>query len=174
MHTQGALELCSRDLKFWNAEGKKSFNIPPQSFLWIPNFQSTYPTGEYDWVHSFYILQSAKSLSVWAQQFPSQELWSQKEKRRGRGEVSISKAQKETVAAVSNTIKLCISIFYLMSNTLGLVQMSIHKRDFLLVWAFQANCQNAACLKEIRGRGANIEYSRTNETLFRKTGLFHS
>ena len=37
---------------------------------------------------------------------------------------------------------------------------------------FQANCQNAMCLKEIRGTGANIEYSRTNEILFRKTSLF--
>ena len=52
--------------------------------------------------------------------------------------------------------------------------MSIHKKALPASMGFQANCQNAMCLKEIRGRGANIEYSSTNEILFRKTSLFHS
>lgn len=44
----------------------------------------------------------------------------QTERERERGEVSTSKARKETVAAVSNTVALCISIFHLMSISLGL------------------------------------------------------
>lgn len=40
--------------------------------------------------------------------------------QRKREEVSTSKAWRETVAAVRNTFTPCISIFYLMSNTLGL------------------------------------------------------
>lgn len=52
--------------------------------------------------------------------------------------------------------------------------MNIHIRGFLLMCQFQANCQNGACLKEIRGKRANIEYSRTNEMLFRKTSQCRS
>lgn len=46
----------------------------------------------------------------------------ERERQRERGEKSaLLKHGKEQVAAVSNTITLCISIFYLMSNTLGLL-----------------------------------------------------
>ena len=45
----------------------------------------------------------------------------ERQREREREEKSaLLKHEKETVAAVSNTITLCISIFYLMSNTLGL------------------------------------------------------
>lgn len=89
-------------------------------------------------------------------------------------EVSTSKAREETVAAVSNTITPRTSIFYLMSNTLGLCETNIHIRDSLLMCRFRQIVKNGACLKEIRGKRANIEHSRTNETLFRKTSQCHS
>lgn len=89
-------------------------------------------------------------------------------------EVSTSKAREETVAAVSNTITPRTSIFYLMSNTLGLCETNIHIRDSLLMCRFRQIVKNGACLKEIRGKRANIEHSRTNEMLFRKTSQCHS
>lgn len=90
-----------------------------------------------------------------------------------REEVSTSKARKEKVAAVSNTITACTSIFYLMSNTLGLCRW-VYTKGTSSLYRLSGRLSNCNVPKKIGCRGANIQYSTTDEILFRKTGLFHS
>lgn len=153
---------------------KKSINIPLQSSLWNPQI-SIYLSSRGLWLSALilHLVDCEITISL-ASAVPVPGAVQPEGMIQREREVSTSKAREETVAAVSNTITPRTSIFYLMSNTLGLCETNIHIRDSLLMCRFRQIVKNGACLKEIRGKRANIEHSRTNEMLFRKTSQCHS
>lgn len=120
---------------------KKSINIPPQSSLWNPQI-SIYLSSRGLWLSALilHLVDCEITISLGsAVPVPGAvqpEGMIQRESERER-EVSTSKAREETVAAVSNTITPRISIFYLMSNTLGLCETNIHIRGSLLMCRFR-------------------------------------
>lgn len=130
MHTRGMHELFFS--RSQNAGGEKilwTFHRNPSFESQI--FQPTYPTGKI-WLSALILhfavckitISSGSAVPVPGAVQPERTIQRERERerQRERGEKSaLLKHGKETVAAVSNTITLCISIFYLMSNTLGLL-----------------------------------------------------
>ena len=93
-------ELFSRG-RMWG----KIFQHSPTNLPLNPKFQSTYPTGEYDWVRSFLTSFSVQNHYLFrlSSSCPRNCTARRNDPEMG-GKVSTSKAWRETVAAVSNTI----------------------------------------------------------------------